>query len=82
MFASPLGSRFRTLLGCALFVLTPYALHAHELEESAVTPVVRDGGAPERRVLCTWSRLLTEAPRAPGSANERLPALMRSLIQI
>lgn len=77
MVAHPLGPRLRTLLGCVLFVLTPIAVHAHELTESAVTLVVRDGGALELRVLCTWSRLLTDSPRAAASADERRAALMR-----
>ncbi len=77
MVARALGPWLRTLLGCVLLVLTPFALHAHELEESAVTLVVRDGGALELRVLCTWSRLLTDAPRAAASADERRAALMR-----
>jgi hypothetical protein len=77
MFARPSGPRVRTLLGCVLFAITPCSLAAHELQESAVTLVVRDGGALELRVVCTWSRLLMDAPRAVTNADDRRTALMR-----
>lgn len=53
--------------------------YAHELEETAVTLVVRDGGALELRVACTWSRLLApSSSRGPTSRDltrERLAQL-------
>jgi hypothetical protein len=47
------------------------------MEESAVTLVVRDGGALELRVLCTWSRLLMDPVVATTTAADRRTRLMR-----
>lgn len=62
----PTGRPARGMLAtwlCGLSFVMVLALHArpvaaHELEETAATLVVREGGALELRLVCTWSRLL------------------------
>lgn len=66
----------RTLL-CSLLLLLPVeGATAHELEETAVTLVVREGGALELRLVCTWSRLLlADRVATPAAAREQLARL-------
>lgn len=72
----PLTRRLLALTCGGLIAFAPRALPAHEMEESAVTLVVREGGALELRVLCTWSRLLMD-PATATTAADRRASLMR-----
>lgn len=77
MLARTLVNRLLALASCLLVAMAPRSLPAHELEESAVTLVVREGGALEVRVLCTWSRLLMAPLPAAATAEDRRTRLLR-----
>lgn len=77
-------SRMRTclvllvvLVVTVLTVIGATPLIAHELRESAVTLVIRDGGALEVRLLCTWSRLLIPTSGASATPQAQRAALAR-----
>lgn len=78
MFPHARAPRRVALAACLLLGMAARVLPAHELEESAVTLVIREGGALELRVVCTWSRLLVEPlPAAALTADGRRAQLLR-----
>lgn len=66
--------RWTGTAACAVVLVmgAPRPAQAHELGETAVTLVVREGGAVELRLLCTWSRIL--APDTPSDTPSDTPA--------
>lgn len=73
---SPVSMWWQAMLLAALFVLPVRRATAHELQETAITLVVREGGALDLRVTCTWSRLLL-ASGAAGTTEGARAAVAR-----
>lgn len=73
---SSTSARWQALLLAALLVLPLHRARAHELQETAVALVVREGGALDVRLTCTWSRLLL-ASGAAGSTEGARAAIAR-----
>lgn len=68
---SSVSARGWALLLAALLALPIHRATAHELQQTAIALVVREGGALEVRLTCTWSRLLLASGAAGPTDGAR-----------